>query len=157
MARPTKYSQELVDKICEQLAQGDSMRTVTKADDMPAMSTIFRWLRENPEFQEQYARAKEEAADAFIEDMQDIADDGTNDWMERYDKDGEMIGWQLNGEHVQRSRLRIDTRKWIASKLKPKKYGDKLDLTSAGEKITPILGGNSVPGDDSHTQTTEAE
>lgn len=136
--RPTDYSQELADKICEQLASGDSMRTVAKSDGMPAMATMFRWLREKPEFREQYAKAKEEAADAYAEEMMDIADDASNDWMVRHGKD-DQESWQLNGEHVQRSRLRIDTRKWIASKLKPKKYGDKIDMTSDGEKLGVAL------------------
>lgn len=141
VGRPTDYTQELADKICAQLAQGDSMRTVCVADDMPAMTTMFRWLREKPEFKQQYEKAKEEAADALAEDMLDIADDASNDWMVVHRKD-DSEGWQLNGEHVQRSRLRIDTRKWIAAKLKPKKYGDKLDMTTNGKDLpTPILGG----------------
>ncbi|EDT6018112.1 DNA packaging protein, partial [Salmonella enterica subsp. enterica] len=63
---------------------------------------------------------------AIAEELFDIADDGTNDWMEKLDKDGEAIGYQLNGEHVQRSKLRIDTRKWYLSKIMPKKYGDRI-------------------------------
>jgi hypothetical protein len=134
--RPTDYTQALADDICAQLSTGLSMRTVCNPDDMPDKSTLFRWIRSNEEFRDQYARAKEESADALIEEIMDIADDGSNDWMERQDKDGAVIGWQLNGEHVQRSKLRVDTRKWAASKLKPKKYGDKLDLTTGGDKIT---------------------
>lgn len=141
--RPTDYSEALSDKICAQLAAGDSMRTVAKSDGMPAMATMFRWLRDIPSFREQYEKAKEEAADAFAEEILDIADDGTNDWMIRHGKD-DQESWQLNGEHVQRSRLRIDSRKWIASKLKPKKYGEKIDHTTNGKDLpTPILGGAS--------------
>jgi hypothetical protein len=65
----------------------------------------------------------------LTEEILDIADDGSNDWMEKLDKDGKSVGWAVNGEAVQRSKLRVDARKWIASKLKPKKYGDKLDTT----------------------------
>ncbi len=71
-------------------------------------------------------------ADTLFDEALGIADDGTNDWMERLDKDGQAAGWQLNGEHVQRSRLRVDTRKWAAGKLAPKKYGDKLQHTGDG-------------------------
>lgn len=154
VGRPSKYSQELADRICEKLACGQSMRTVCAGDDMPCMQTVFTWLRNNKEFLEQYTRAKEEAADAFIEEMLDISDDGTNDWMER--NDPKNAGYDYNGEHVQRSRLRVDTRKWVASKLKPKKYGDKLDITS-GDKPIPILGGiaklpNDIPTDNSSTE-----
>lgn len=142
MARPTKFTQDLADRICEMLAEGMSMRSVCREDDMPCMSTVFKWLREKPEFSQQYARAKEESADALFEDLLDIADDGTNDWMERTNAEGENVGWQVNGEALQRSRLRVDVRKWALSKLKPKKYGEKLDLGNADEggfviKIVP--------------------
>lgn len=137
VGRPTDFTQEISDIICARLAEGQSMRTVCADDALPCMSTIFGWLRKHPEFLQQYERAKQEAADAFAEEMQDISDDGTNDWMEKFGKDGESLGWHLNGEHVQRSRLRIDTRKWLASKLKPKKYGDKTLVT--GEDGGPIL------------------
>jgi hypothetical protein len=72
----------------------------------------------------------------MAEEMLEIADDAKNDWMERQDDEGGNIGWRLNGDHVQRSRLRIDTRKWLASKLKPKKYGDKLEL--GGDDNSPL-------------------
>lgn len=142
VGRPTAYTKELADRICEQLASGDSMRTVCKAKGMPAMSTVFKWLREHKEFSEQYARAKEEAVDALVEEILDIADDASNDWMIRHGKDGQE-SWQINGEHVQRSRIRIDARKWIASKLKPKKYGEKIeqDVTHHGD-VTFV---NAVP------------
>ena len=103
--RPTSYTPELADRICEQLADGLSMRKICEADDMPAKRTIFNWLRTNEEFLHQYERAKEESADSMTDEMLDIADG------------------QEGGE-VQRDRLRVDTRKWVASKLKPKKYGD---------------------------------
>lgn len=126
--RPEIYTQDLADRICDQLADGDSLRTVCKEKWAPSKQTVFKWMRTNAEFLSQYARAKQEAADAFIEEMQDIADDGSNDWM--LSNKPNNPGWVENGEAMQRSRLRVDTRKWIASKLKPKKYGDKLELAS---------------------------
>ncbi len=128
--RPTKYTKELADTICERLAMGESMRTIAKDEAMPALSSMFKWLRENKEFSEQYARAKQESADAMAEDILDIADNGSNDYMER--EDGTTT---YNGDSVQRSRLRVDTRKWLMAKMKPKRYGDKIDMTSGGEKI----------------------
>jgi hypothetical protein len=124
--RPTKYSQKLADLICERLAEGESVRTVCKAEDMPAPSSVFKWLREVEGFSEQYARAKQEAADAMAEELLDIADDGSNDWMEV--QHGDSSFWKTNGEALQRSRLRVDTRKWLMSKMKPKKYGERLSL-----------------------------
>jgi hypothetical protein len=128
MGRPTKYTPELCDLICTQLAAGMSLRTVCEPKSMPSAVSVFAWMRKYPDFLKQYARAKVESADALVEEMLDIADDGRNDWMEVFDKEGECVGYKVNGEHVQRSKLRVDTRKWAASKLSPKKYGDKLDL-----------------------------
>ncbi len=137
--RETIYTQELADKICEDLALGYSLRTVTKNDWCPSMATIFRWLKDNKEFREQYARAKEESTDAMAEDVLDIADDSTNDFMEKEMGDGKTIE-VVNQENIQRARLRVDTRKWLMSKMKPKKYGDKMDVTSDGKAIK----GNSI-------------
>ena len=138
MGRPTTYTQDLADRICAELAEGKSMRNVCKGEDMPSMSTVFKWLRERPDFSQQYTKAKEESADALVEEMLDIADDGTNDWMEQHNQEGEAVGYKLNGEAVQRSRLRVETRKWIAAKLKPKKYSDKVDLNHGVQPDNPL-------------------
>lgn len=132
VGRPTDYTSELATQICAEIALGYSLRTISKAETMPSVVTMFAWLKKYPEFLKQYELSKEEQADALAEEMLDIADDGTNDWMDKLNKDGEVIGEQLNTEHVQRSRLRVDTRKWIASKLKPKKYGDRQTLEHEG-------------------------
>jgi hypothetical protein len=124
MGRPSDYTQDLADKICSELADGKSMRTVCSADEMPDKATVFRWIRTIEEFRNQYTRAKEESADALTDEMIDIADDGTNDYITKTNDDGSEYE-ALNSEHIQRSRLRIETRKWLSSKLKPKKYGDK--------------------------------
>lgn len=128
--RPTKYTQELGDEICERLSMGVSLRSVCNADDMPHVRTVFRWLRKDEEFCHQYTRAKQESADSLVDEMLDISDDARNDWMERRGENSE--GYELNGEHVQRTRLRIETRKWLASKLKPKKYGDRVTNVHEG-------------------------
>lgn len=139
--RPSDYNQETADAICELLATGWSVRRICEYGEdetgvkMPALRTFYMWLRTNEDFAHQYARAKEDGVEAEIEAAQDIADDGRNDWMEIFDKNGANIGWRVNGEAVQRSKLRVDLIKWKASKLKAKKYGDKLDLTSGGDKI----------------------
>lgn len=134
MARPSEFSQEVADAICQKLVEGESLRSICDAEDMPACSTVFRWLSLNDAFSEQYARAREAQADALFDDILSIADDARNDWMER--RGEEDAGWQANGEHIQRSRLRIDARKWMAGKLRPKKYGEKLELS--GDRENPI-------------------
>lgn len=140
MGRPTDYTTEIGDAICERLMNGESLRTICEPQDMPNRSTVFRWLakanHENAEqtfidFRDQYARSREEQADAIFDECLDIADNATNDYMATQDDEG-GVGYKLNGEHIQRSRLRVDTRKWMAGKLRPKKYGDKLDLNHGG-------------------------
>ncbi|ECX2215582.1 DNA packaging protein [Salmonella enterica] len=133
VGRPSDYTEELAEIICLRLAEGESLRSVCRDDGMPSKQAVLRWLARNESFRAQYVRAKEEGAEAIAEELFDIADDGTNDWMDKLDKDGEAIGYQLNGEHVQRSKLRIDTRKWYLSKIMPKKYGDRIQYE---QKIT---------------------
>ncbi len=85
--------------------------------------------------------AKEFQAEAFAEELIDIADDGSNDWMQVFSKQepGKAIGWIENGEALRRSTLRVETRKWVMSRLLAKKCGDKLDLNSSREVITKII------------------
>ena len=133
--RPTKYSDKLADRICQKIAEGYSARSICKEKDMVSMQTLFRWLRENDKFREQYVRACEERSYAQAEEIIDIADNATNDYMEKLEGDGYIF----NSENVQRSRLRIDTRKWLMSKMNPKVYGDKLDMTTNGNDIGVAL------------------
>lgn len=118
------FTQELFDRICERIADGESLRAICADEDMPDKSSVMRWLNEREELQDQYARAREIQADALFDDILDIADNGVNDWIEANADEPE----KYNGDNVQRSRLRIDARKWMAGKLRPKKYGEKLDV-----------------------------
>lgn len=132
--RPNIYTDKLANDICAEIASSSkSLRTICKDIDV-SVATILSWLRDKPEFLAQYTRAKEEQADFLIEEMIDIADDGSNDLMTI--TKGNIEYEQENKEVTNRSRLRVETRKWIASKLKPKKYGDKLDVTTAGDKLS---------------------
>jgi len=133
MGRPSDYEQVIADIICEHIADGVSLREICRGEDMPNKATVFRWLAAHAEFRDQYARAREAQADTLADELLDIADDGDNDWMERKGEDGQSLGWKENGEAIQRSKLRVDTRKWIASKLKPKKYGEKLAVGGADD------------------------
>lgn len=117
--RPTTYNEDIAAKICARMSEGESLRSVCRSDGFPVLSTVFLWIGKYPEFSEQYKLAMASRADAMFEDMIEIADDGRNDFMETEQ------GEKFNSEHVQRSRLRLDTRKWMLSKMLPKKYGDK--------------------------------
>jgi hypothetical protein len=137
MAGVTTYTDEIALLICERLADGESLKSICEDEDMPARSTVFKWLADNSRFSDMYARAREEQADAVFDEILSIADDGRNDWMERRGEDD--TGWVTNGENLQRSKLRIDARKWMAGKLRPKKYGEKLDLTHANPDGSSIV------------------
>lgn len=130
MGRPSDYSEEVVAIFCGRMADGESVKTICKSDDMPASSTIYLWLQQHKDFLEKYEKAALERGWALAEESIEIADNGTNDWMERQSTSekgaGVNTGWVLNGEHVQRSRLRVDTRKWFAARLNPKRLGDKV-------------------------------
>ena len=130
VGRPPIYGQETRDQICALLAEGLSLRSICRQEGMPDLALVMRWLRDEPEFVAQYARAREAQADALAEEILEIADDGRNDWMQREDPDNG--GYEFKGEHVQRSRLRVDSRKWFVSKLAPKKYGDKVETEHTG-------------------------
>ncbi|MBX5020168.1 MULTISPECIES: terminase small subunit-like protein [Rhizobium] len=126
--RPTKFTQSLANMICARIADGESLRSICRDETMPGKSTVLAWLADDDkaDFRTKYAQAREIQADGFVDEMVEIADDGSNDWMER--QFGEETRWVENGEALRRSQLRIATRQWIAEKLKPKKYGSKVEL-----------------------------
>ncbi len=135
MARPKTPNQaEIQDAIIERMIEGESLRSICRDEAMPSASTIFRWLEEDSDigkaFRDQYARATAARADAIFDEILEIADDGTNDFVEKRRQDG-STETALDTEHVQRSRLRVDARKWVAAKLAPKKYGDDMRLRHA--------------------------
>lgn len=107
------YSDELASAFCEHVAQGKSLRKIAKLKGMPATTTVIRWLGENEAFRAQYARAKEAQMEHYADAIVEISD--------------------ATSEDPQRSRLRVDARKWLMSKLAPKKYGDKVALEHSGE------------------------
>lgn len=113
-----QYSQELADKVCEMIMDGFSLRKIEATDSMPKRLDILRWLRGNPDFQTQYAHAREEQAEFYADEIIEIADNSTDS---------------------AKARVQVDSRKWIASKLKAKKYGDSTQLKHAdadGNKLS---------------------
>lgn len=143
--RPTKYNADIATIICEKVASSTcGLKRLCEANpELPDRDTINVWRSKYPEFSAQYASAKLKQADLLAEEILEIADDASNDYMDTVDDDG-FSSWKLNGEHVQRSRLRIDTRKWLAAKLLPRQYGDHAkqeDKSSAESALEQILTG----------------
>jgi hypothetical protein len=125
VGRPSDYSEEFANLICSKIANGQGLVKICKEEGMPARSTVMLWLFKNKEFSDKYTQAREAQADFYFEEMLDIADGDEGDML--LDKDGNPTG-KVNHENINRSRLRVDTRKWIVARLAPKKYGDKIDF-----------------------------
>lgn len=139
MGPPPMYTRELGEKICTRIATGESVLQICRDKDMPEARTVYLWLirlpeKDRKEFRDMYEQAREIQAEVMHDELTEIADDGTNDWMEIETRSGRMLTVP-DHEHVNRSRLRVDARKWILARMNPRKYGDKLDLTSKGKEI----------------------
>lgn len=143
--RPSIFTQDLADTICGRISEGESLRSVCRDESMPSTFTVMKWARENPEFSQQYAKARDALLEHWAEEITEIADDDSNDWMETHDKDN--AGYRANGEHINRSRLRVDTRKWLLSKLAAKKYGDRISAELSGPDGGPIQTEELAPTD----------
>lgn len=132
-----EYRQRIVDMVCDVVISCDKgldkiCRAFQKDNpDFPDETTIRSWLRRDEELDKQYARAKNEQVEKLVEQIIDIADDDSLDMA--FNDEGKPF---VDHEHIARSKLRVDTRKWIASKLKPKKYGDK--TTISGDEENPL-------------------
>ncbi len=128
-----KEKETVFDKITTEIEKGKAIRNILKNKDYPDVRTFYRWIDEDDNLSKRYARACQSRADALVEDMLDIADDQQGDIY--IDSDGHE---QTDHNVIQRSRLRVDTRKWIASKLKPKKYGDSQQIKLTDNDGDPL-------------------
>ncbi|MGM5033515.1 terminase small subunit protein [Tardiphaga sp. 803_E3_N1_3] len=128
MARPSLYTHEVAQTIVERLASGQTLREVCRDDALPAESTIRLWVLEDREgFARRYSQARELGYHSMADEVLEIADDGTNDWIQRRKESGETEA-VIDHEHLGRSRLRFDARRWLLSKALPKIYGDRLNV-----------------------------
>ena len=134
--RPSIYSKDLVDRICIRLSLGESVRSICKDPEMPSQALIYQWLYRHPDFLEQYTRAREEQAETHADEIVDIADE-TPALLEVKDKDGNVVDIKLDSAYIAWQKQRIDSRKWNASKQRPKKYGDR--VTHGGDDESPVV------------------
>lgn len=116
--RPSKYSEDVADTICALISEGKSLRSICEREDMPCRLTVFRWLREHQGFCDQYAHARDAAADWHAEAIIEIADTA------------------VDKEDAPAKKLRVDARMWVAAKLKPRVYG-----TNTRQELTGANGG----------------
>lgn len=133
------YTPELAAKILEEIATGKSLRAVCREPDMPGESAVRKWVIEDRDgFSAHYARARDMGVDAMADETIEIADDGTNDFEYTEITPGVTARSPLDQEHVQRSKLRVDTRKWYLSHIAPKKYGDRMNMQLTGANGGPV-------------------
>ena len=130
IGRPSDYSDQIAAQICTRIANGEALRQICMEEGMPVQSTVYLWLTKNPTFSEMYARAREDQADTLADEIQAIADEMP---MEITDEKGVS---RFDSAYINWMRLRVDSRKWVAAKLKPRKYGDRVEL--AGDKNNPL-------------------
>lgn len=131
MAYSPKQIEESFNKIIKHIEEGNSLRAALSLIDTPCKNTFFKWLEEDDDKMNQYARACEDRADVIFEQIISIADESDRD-IKTVDGGKEVI----DNEVVQRSRLKIDARKWMLSKMNPKKYGDRVENVLTGEITT---------------------
>src|SRR4051812_6135696 len=121
------------ERICALLAEGYTLRQIARELSFRSASAIVNWANEDAAFRERYVRAMELRSERMAEEIVEISDDGSNDWMKRQ---GLIVP---DHENVQRSRLRVDTRKWLLSKMLPKKYGDRVTQEITGDAGAPLI------------------
>lgn len=121
--RPSNYTDEIADAICGRLASGEPLTRICRDEGMPSPATVYNWLAADATFLDKYARARESQADTLADEIVRIADEAPPPDGETGKIDSAWVAWQRN---------RVEARKWTASKLKPKKYGDKLTNEHTG-------------------------
>lgn len=126
MSRASEYSDAVAEDICAEVADGGTLRDICERRDMPARSTVYAWLSVHPDFAASYARAVDLRTELLADELLEIADDTTGDTIIT------DSGIRADNEWINRSRLRVDTRKWLLAKLMPKKYGEKVELDHTG-------------------------
>ena len=122
-SRSPGYSTEIADTISNRLINGESLRTICADPAMPARATVFRWLASNQEFRRSYVRARECWEEDILDEILEIADDSSRDYVQRTGADGKVT-WVVDREHIARCGLRISALKWTAARMAPRKYGN---------------------------------
>ena len=131
---PSKRTPELEEALCELIATGSSLVSACRECDV-GLTTVFRWLSESPEFRDKYTRAREAQAEHYASEIVDIADEV--EVQQVVTPDG-VVDFKLDATAVARNKLRVDARKWVASKLLPKKYGDRVENVHTGVDGGPV-------------------
>jgi hypothetical protein len=123
IGRPSLYTEELANEICVRLGLGESLRKICLDERMPCLASVMGWLSRKPDFLEQYTRAREIQAETQFDELIDIVDQPP-ELSYVTDKNGELVEVKFDSSYVQWMKLRVDTRKWTAARMAPKKYAE---------------------------------
>jgi hypothetical protein len=135
--RPTLYTPEIAAEILDRFAAGEYLNVICRDDRFPAASTVRGWRYDDVQgFSARYTRARALHVECKIDELLEISDDGSNDWMRRNDPDNP--GYIENGESIRRSQLRSENRKWLSARLLREEYGDKSVVAHTGPNGGPI-------------------
>lgn len=126
VGRPTLLTPELADEICDRVASGETLPNICVDERIPHERTIRRWAREDGPFREAYARAREEQMHSWADEIVTISDDGSRDYVVT-EENGRKVT-KVDHDHIQRSKLRVDTRKFLMAKIAPKTFGEKVNV-----------------------------
>lgn len=138
IGRPSDYTPEIATHICNRMIEGESLRAICRDPDLPDAGTVLRWASRYPEFRLQYDDAMAQRAESMFEDILNIADETSRDTIIT------DTGEKPNSEWISRSRLRVDARKWMLSKMMPKRYGDKITQEVSGIDGAPIESNHTI-------------
>lgn len=128
MGRPSDFTPALAERILASLEEGKSLRAICAKAGMPARGTVHRWLNEIPDFRDRYARSRDIGLDVMADDLLRIAN--TPKLGKTKKTSGESVE-VTEGDMISHRRLVVDTMKWYLSKMAPRRYGDRLELSGA--------------------------
>jgi len=148
IGRPTRYSDEIADRICGSLVEGESLRSICTEMGF-GLRMVFRWLEDHEYFKQQYARARQVQAEVWADEIVQISNKPNVGIRTKTTDRGTEV---IEGDNVERSKLQVDARKWVAAKLLPKKYGDHTETTEYKDRLRELqkakrLDENGAPGD----------
>ena len=140
--RPPKYTKELSDTICRRMANGEPLTRICREKDMPDYTTVMSWLWKDSPYRDPFAKkyelARKHQAEFWADIIVEISDDDSGDFIEKVNLKSGQTYMALDPENIQRSRLRIEARKWVCSKMWPKKYGDSQSVKHEGSDGGPV-------------------
>lgn len=137
MGRHSTYTQEIADEICDRMSLGEPLAQICLDERMPCRRTVYDWCEANPKFAAHIARARDDGHDVIAASCLPIADDGRNDYVEKLAKEGDEKAQAYDAEHVQRSKLRVETRLKLLAKW-DKRYAEKVDHTLSAPSGGPV-------------------